>query len=378
MRLRLIADDLTGALDTAAQFVGSTGPVPVFWAGRLPEQLPPSAVIDSGTREQDDAAAAATARDLAGILAPQPGAIAYRKLDSLLRGHSGRELAAGLCAAPVRHCIVAPAFPFQGRVTRGGLQYRRMADGWQRVGEDLCETLVQQGLDVHRTRPGDAVPEGISLWDADTDEDLRRIAETGAALGTSVLWCGSSGLAGALAAMQKPISRGARQPVAGPIVGSITGPILGFFGSDHSVTAAQLDACGSYVLRLPDGCARNAERVARHLAEVGVALIGFDLPTGLSRAEAARRIDRDMDALSRHIARPRSLIVAGGETLRGLCQSLGADRLDVTEQIIPGVPRAIMRGGRWDGIDIVSKSGAFGEASLLQQLVAAAAPSPGG
>ena len=43
MRLRLLADDLTGALDTAAQFVARTGPVPAFWAGALPDAPPPSA-----------------------------------------------------------------------------------------------------------------------------------------------------------------------------------------------------------------------------------------------------------------------------------------------------------------------------------------------
>ena len=32
MHLRLIADDLTGALDTAARFVARTGPVAVYWA----------------------------------------------------------------------------------------------------------------------------------------------------------------------------------------------------------------------------------------------------------------------------------------------------------------------------------------------------------
>src|SRR4051794_5033136 len=190
MRLRLIADDLTGALDTAAQFVPLTGPVPVFWPGRIPDTAPPSAAIDSGTREQDAAEAAATAAGLAGILTPGPDVIAWFKLDSLLRGHPGRQLAATLRRAPVQRCIIAPAFPFQGRVTRGGLQYARSAEGWRQVGEDLAATLAAQGLEIHPARPGDAVPDGISLWDAETDDDLRRIADGGRALGASVLWCG--------------------------------------------------------------------------------------------------------------------------------------------------------------------------------------------
>jgi uncharacterized protein YgbK (DUF1537 family) len=56
--------------------------------------------------------------------------------------------------------------------------------------------------------------------------------------------------------------------------------------------------------------------------------------------------------------------------LRGICESLGTERLDVTGEIMPGVPRSIMRGGRWDGVAVISKSGAFGAPDLLQQLAA--------
>src|SRR5689334_13269136 len=60
MRLYLIADDLTGALDTAAQFVGATGPVPVHWQG-LPESMPTASIaLDSGTRDAGRDAARAT------------------------------------------------------------------------------------------------------------------------------------------------------------------------------------------------------------------------------------------------------------------------------------------------------------------------------
>jgi hypothetical protein len=52
VNVRLIADDLTGALDTTAELVGITGPVPVFWHGAIPSELPVNAPLDSGTREQ--------------------------------------------------------------------------------------------------------------------------------------------------------------------------------------------------------------------------------------------------------------------------------------------------------------------------------------
>ena len=40
-------------------------------------------------------------------------------------------------------------------------------------------------------------------------------------------------------------------------------------------------------------------------------------------------------------------------------------------QVAPGVPRSILRGGAWDGVAVVSKSGAFGADSLWRDLLAA-------
>src|SRR3954471_14741184 len=123
--LRLIADDLTGALDTAAEFVGLTGPVPVYWSGAIPADLPPSAAVDSGTRELGRERATATTAQLAKGLVG--ASIAYKKVDSLLRGHTLAELAACLQGGAFPFCVVAPAFPYQGRVTRSGVQFRRTA-----------------------------------------------------------------------------------------------------------------------------------------------------------------------------------------------------------------------------------------------------------
>lgn len=66
---------------------------------------------------------------------------------------------------------------------------------------------------------------------------------------------------------------------------------------------------------------------------------------------------------------PGTLIVAGGETLRSLCQALGATSLEVHGRIIPGIPRSVMVGGRWNGVTIISKSGAFGPPDLLLDLI---------
>ncbi len=66
---------------------------------------------------------------------------------------------------------------------------------------------------------------------------------------------------------------------------------------------------------------------------------------------------------------PRTLIVAGGETLRAVCVALGAKALEVQGQVAPGLPRSVLQGGRWEGAEVISKSGAFGGDALWRDLL---------
>ena len=353
--LRLLADDLTGALDTAAELVGLAGAVQAFWHGAIPAELPANAALDSGTRELDVAAAVATVAGLAWTL--RGAEIAYKKVDSLLRGPTLAEVAA--CFLGWERAVFAPAFPFQGRATRGGKQHARNAEGrWSAVGGDIVTALRALGASAQPGRLDAPLPPGISVFDAETDADLARIAALGRRSPGPVLWIGAGGLAQALAA-ELPSEATAPLPT----------PVLGLFGSDQAATAGQLAACGPDWESLSDGGPASAERIARRLRDNGRALVSLGLPPGLARDEAARCIDAELARLTEVLPRPGTLLAAGGETLRGLCVALSARSLEVQGRIVPGLPRSIMRGGRWDGVTVVSKSGAFGTPTLLRDLL---------
>jgi len=66
---------------------------------------------------------------------------------------------------------------------------------------------------------------------------------------------------------------------------------------------------------------------------------------------------------------PRSLLVTGGETALSVCLSVGADHLQVEGELAPGIPVSRIVGGTWDGVQMVSKSGAFGDEMLLLRIV---------
>ena len=107
-----------------------------------------------------------------------------------------------------------------------------------------------------------------------------------------------------------------------------------------------------------------------HALTSGLALASVALPEGLGRDEAARRIGDALHSLARASPPPGTLLVAGGETLRGLCIALGARSLSLVGRIVPGVARAVLRGGAWDAVTVVAKSGAFGSPALLRDLLA--------
>lgn len=335
-RFRLLADDLTGALDSAARFAGRFGTVPVAWA-----EQPDAGVLalDSDSRDLPQAEAERRVAALAPALAGAD--LAFLKIDSLLRGHIAAELAVCMAAGQYNAVAIVPAFPAQGRITRHGRQLAHGSD----VGVDLAGQLAARGVPVALRRPGDALPPGVSYWDAETDADLAEIATMARG---RVLWCGTGGLAGALGGAIPTLS--ARLPR----------PAFALIGSNHPAAIAQLRACRSRLtLTGPDDPAVPADGAAIDVA----------VPAGFGHAAAADTIARSFAALTARIARPGTLIVGGGETLHGLCAALAATGLSVEGELAPGIPVSRLNGGRWDGVRVVSKSGAFGEPSFLARLL---------
>lgn len=357
--LRLLADDLTGALDSAAAFASMDEPVMARWDSEI---LGEGAIaLDSRSREaSENEARAAVAAVAPALWAPGSG-LAFKKIDSLLRGQVLAELDTILALLRPRHCVIAPAFPAQRRSTRAGQQWAWSDGGWHAVPTDLAGGLARAGHCAASLKPGDAVPLGVSFWDAESDADLDAIVAAAGGL-DGVLWVGSGGLAAALAR-----AAGYQRPAA---EARLPHPVLGLVGSEHAVIREQLGRLGP-LHRPLGGKDKGDDEIASRLKSHGVVFASVDLPPGISRRDAAASIEARFAGLLAGLDRPGTLVAAGGETLRGLCEALGAERLDVTGDIVPGMPRSLMRGGRWDGVAVVSKSGAFGGPDLLRQLVAA-------
>ncbi|MBL8704609.1 MAG: hypothetical protein JNM30_07200 [Rhodospirillales bacterium] len=357
-RVALVADDLTGALDAAAPFADAKAPVAVQLAGAPLPAARGSIAIDAATRGGTPAQAEAAAMRAAPLL--RMADTAFRKIDSLLRGHAAAEIAATARAGGFASVIVAPAFPAQGRIMLQGRQYARHADGaWRLVDRDLMAELGACGLAPRSAIAADLAGGGVFVCDAEFDSDLAAIAAARSRLKLPVLWCGTSGLARALA-----------HDLAGPAP-LPTGPTLGVIGSPHPVTAAEIAALEAAdpaaVVRVASADAIDGAvaQAAHRLAQGASVLVTLALAPQ-SAAEALAVLHRL--AAGAIALKPASLFASGGDTLAALARAAGADHLAVTGEAMPGLPLSRLVGGGWDGLAVLSKSGAFEGADILLQL----------
>ena len=344
--LRLIADDLTGALDTAAQFTGAIGPLPVLLDPTAAPAQGPYA-LNLACRDGDERTAVACTQ---GSLPCYSGAdVAFKKIDSLLRGHWAAELAEIVKSGRFRRIVLAPAVPGQGRLTLGGLQMLAQTSGAPLLIKDIVAELKRHDV-AYR-----AIGADIVLPDAQSDVDLDAVVER-YSNEPATLWCGAAGLARALA--QEPPR--AAQP--------LHEPHLVIIGSRHPVALRQVQ-----VLRAsrPDCLASMTTepgfigRVRTTLETVGCCVLAPGLPPGLTETEAAERIASGLALLAQCLPRPGGLTVIGGETFAALCRALKATRLSIHGEFLHGVPASRMESGLWSSILCASKSGAFGEPDWL-------------
>ena len=344
--LRLIADDLTGALDTAAQFTGRIGPLPVL-LDRMTAAPEASYALNLSCRDGDERTAVACTRDSLGCYSGAD--VAFKKIDSLLRGHWAAELAEIVKSGRFRRIVLAPAVPAQGRLTRDGLQMLSQPSGGRSLIKDVAAELERHGVSS-RGADGD-----VLLLDAESDADLDAIAQR-YANEPATLWCGAAGLARALAQESPRAARPLHQPH------------LVIVGSRHPVTLRQVEV---FRAAHPDWSApMGAEpsfigRVLTTLEAVGCCVVLPDLPPGLTEMEAAEPIALGLELLSGRLPRLGGLTVVGGETFAALCRVLKATRLSVDGEFLHGVPASRMESGLWSGTFCASKSGAFGEPDWL-------------
>lgn len=406
VKLLIIADDFTGALDTGIQFAAhgaATSVVadPVFDFARTDDRLQ-VLVMDSETRHlRPEQAYSVVRKAVEHALAAGVSCI-YKKTDSALRGNIGAELTAVLDAAGADKLPFIPAFPKMNRITQNGVHLIDGVPVAQSVfGQDPFEPVrhsrisdilnEQSSLAVIQRHPGDPDNDspGIQVFDAASDEDLLRI---GWQLGTSgVRLC--AGCAGFAAVLANLLALSGTPPQA-PVLAR---PFFIACGSVNPVTCRQLDyaeQAGFPRFRLlPEekllpgwlesrDCAGKVEHWLKTAVQEGVCILDSnDPPDGPdTRAFAARhgldfqqvrvRISCALGQLMRRLldlGLEATLMCTGGDTLLALMRAVNVTEVTPVCELDTGV---VLTHFAYQGKThyIISKSGGFGEPDLLCRL----------
>jgi D-threonate/D-erythronate kinase len=305
----LVADDLTGACDSAVAFTGG-GRVEVGVWPHVPDGDLACAAVSTESRDGPSSMAFSRSRVAAERLRENGATLVYGKVDSQLRGNVAADVA-GVLDGHDGPCIFAPALPRAGRVTQRGHQR------WDDNDIDIVALLTGTGRPVRKGSPEEHLAGAITVCDASSDEDLRHVARITVAT-SGILPIGTAGLAyhlGKELRMSRESPRGrlsCRHPAA--VVGS---------PSARAQAARAIDA-GWPVF---------------WLEETGV-------PPELD----------DYDGL----------VVTGGETAYRVLCSIGATGIEICGELMPLMPFGTVIGGPRHGLPVALKSGAFGDTDSVR------------
>ena len=393
----IIADDLSGAADCASAFAKVGIDTLVMFDGDAAQpDVAAVLAIDADSRRLPAPEAARIHQALQARYYAD-GMLLYKKIDSTLRGNFAEELAA--IAASAGLAIVAPAFPQAGRTTRNGCQYLHGAplehsEVWRVEGmggaADIPAMLERQGLrtvaiPVSALRQetsgvtallASVARDGVHavVCDAETDDDLRLIAQASLRLRLPRFWVGSAGLAAHLAAAVSPASPGL--PAASPQV-DVHGAILTVVGSMSSVSREQarpLAAATSIVamdvavsiLRagpMDVGWRDVQQRVGAVLAQGRDLLLTMGADTDVDLGDGVVPCEALAQLLAPLTAEVGALIATGGETARAVLSAMGFHGLRLAGEIEAGVPLSMAAGPCT--LAVITKAGAFGNGDTL-------------
>jgi uncharacterized protein YgbK (DUF1537 family) len=386
-RFGVIADDLTGAMDTGVQFAGR-GLSTRVQLTTAPSPSADAVILSTESRQVDTPTAQTRAAAAARLL---KGRHIYKKIDSTLRGHVAAEVLAILEALAMVKAVVCPAVMEEGRSVRDGhlwvddrlLHQTDFASDpdWPARTSDIKEILnaPAQHVSINLVRSEDVelanrfqgISETLIVPDALTEGDLGNIGR--AIVASGALPCGALGLAGAWLSASGVFPR--KPPMKTKF--QLTGLYLIISGSRHPRTVNQIQALGLArdlnIYELPLTSAQNNAQLLDRLereAEKAKGLVLCSSSHTITSPDERHRMQASLGALTTKLCATHligGLIVCGGDTARTVVDALKTQAIEIAGMLQTGFPYGKLVGGAGAGLPIVTKAGGFGTSRSLIQ-----------
>ncbi len=419
----IIADDLTGANDTALQMQQKGAATKIL----LEEQIP-----SESAREMTQAWAVSTeSRNLSPEEAYNKVKSTinflkdnfnfeyyYKKIDSTLRGHIAIETLTVLKELEYDAAVVIPAFPAEGRITVGGYHLLKglpisMSDMAMdpvcpileshiptmfkaQVGtehEDIIGVIelktVMNGAGPILKKLNELIDEGKKLIvvDAVSTTNIEQVVLAINRMEYKILPTGTAAFAKILANVWLGSAKIHEEQLKIPVL-----PKLVLSGSANPITAKQIerleqsdDIQNVYVISLKAADIINnkqsviAEKVLENLGKDNIIVVHTsnimsdyeEIAGNIQDEDSTRvfyqRITDFLGYIAQEISHSRDivLITMGGETSYKCCKNINSTELEIIDEVVPAIALARNSQKKW----VVTKSGNLGNANTLVDIL---------
>lgn len=400
IKVLIIADDFTGALDTGVKFAqkGAKTKVMTKWDASFVDDPSEVLVLCVPTRHESPEDAYDMVKEVVEIADGKVGTI-FKKTDSVLRGNVGAELTAVLEGSSADQLYFIPALPSMRRITLGGIHYVAGIavknsvfgrDPFDPVTESYVPDLLHKQSDayIESVSVEDAiskVPAGegkaIYVYDCESSDTLDAELKLLCKKGMPKLVAGCSGLAQALA------TRVGDETRTTPSMSD--GRLTVVCGSVNPISIAQMNFAERYgfsrvhmvdpqFLEETDALAETAQGLV-YVGKYGAGLIVDTLyaKDGVQRTQTEAELEKTRALISKRTGLLMKymlesgydgrLMIIGGDTLLEFANSIGCYELYPMCEIDPGtvVFKLEYQGKEHE---IITKSGGFGSEELLVKI----------
>ena len=393
-RYLIIADDITGSNDTGLQLIRRGIQTVVNLDTKTLSAHNLSNVLNTNSRSLKGEKAFDSVKKLLLSIDLTLYNHVIKKVDSTLRGPIAHEVAAVDAVYKPDLIVFMPALPDLGRTTDNGIHklsgiritHTEIASdpvspvACDNVRDLLAsvfnEPVIHVGIDVGGKI--DFAAGRIFTFDAITNVHMRAVVAKAIETCKKILWVGSAGLMDSLLEIESPgdpaialvasLSETSREQIMFAEKKGIyvmTVPSLDIFENSKQ----QIEAT---IARASDILKNRQDLILACAASYSCAELEKEYEhaksKGLDRTQVSGMVQLHMSKIMAGIleqAKVSGVFTTGGDATIGFLKEIGATGLQIESEVSIGIPLTRVIGGKYDGLKLISKAGAFGQKDAL-------------
>jgi D-threonate/D-erythronate kinase len=414
-KILVIADDLTGAVDTGVQFrKGKRKTIVVTDNENICKSLKKCdvLVVDIESRFVDKESAYKKAFDTGKISKSENIRHFYKKLDSTMRGNVGAEISGIMDSLEIETTFIVPALPLYGRTTVNGNVYvngtllaetQYSKDPKNPVTESYIPSIISKQTDkkscvvkLDVVRAGKAIllkdiaelignENRIIVVDAENDNDLEIIAAALIEIKARIMYAGCSGLAEKLAKYLSKRDKKRSSIVIAGSVNKITTCQAELASREPDIRTITIDTD-----KIITGKKNNEKKriltIVKEIVSKGDDIIVRSTSLsqsvsnclkkgkefGMDEFKVSDLIADFLGELAGEIIRKnyiKGIVLTGGDTAIKTLNSLNIKGIVISDEILHGIPYGNFSNKKYSDLIVVTKAGGFGSEDAILQII---------